>query len=110
MRIYSALPIAVFFSVFIAFGQAADPVAWLPAEINAVARINVSELYKSSLAQQEGWVKKSTEAFIQQEAFVPPGTSALSPLETGIGINRTFRESAWHKEVCDAEEVYRSVE
>lgn len=70
--------IAVFiFQGLMATARAADPVAWLPADINAVARINVLDVYKSQLAQKEGWLKKSTESFIQQEAFIPPGTSQI---------------------------------
>ena len=57
--------------------MAADPLAWLPAEINAVARINVAEIYQSPLAKKEGWIKKATESFIQQEAFIPPGTRQI---------------------------------
>lgn len=57
--------------------QAADPVAWLPPDLNAVARINVADLYKTPLARQEEWAKHSTESFIHQEAFVPPGTNQI---------------------------------
>ena len=74
---------------------AADPIAWLPGEINAVAHINVADVYKTELAIKEGWLKKSTEAFVQQEAFVPPGTSQIligADLEISSGLNasRTF--------------------
>jgi len=58
-------------------GNAADPIAWLPAEINAVARINVAEIYQSPLARKEGWMKKATESFIQHESFIPPGTKQV---------------------------------
>src|SRR6185437_6762366 len=56
---------------------AADPVAWIPADVNAVARINVAEIYKSPLAQKEGWLKKAAESFVQQDSFVPPGTTQI---------------------------------
>ena len=58
-------------------GFAADPLAWLPAEVNAVARINVAEVYQTPLARKEGWIKKATESFIQQESFIPPGTKQI---------------------------------
>jgi hypothetical protein len=54
--------------------SAADPLAWLPADVNAVARLNVADVYKTPLAKKEGWLKKATESFINQDAFVPPGT------------------------------------
>lgn len=57
--------------------SAADPLSWLPADVNAVARINVAEIYKTPLAKKEGWLKQTTESFIHQEAFVPPGTSQI---------------------------------
>ena len=57
--------------------RAADPAAWLPAEINAVARINVADIYKTPLAKKEGWLKKATESFVQQESFIPPGTNQI---------------------------------
>ena len=56
---------------------AADPVDWLPDNVNAVARINVADVYKSPLAKKEGWLKQSTESFIQQESFIPPGTNQI---------------------------------
>lgn len=56
---------------------AADPIAWLPADVNAVARINVAELYKTPLAKKEGWLAKSMESFIHQDAFIPPGTTQI---------------------------------
>ena len=63
--------------LFAAEAYAADPVAWLPGDINAVARINVDDVYKSPLAKKEGWKKQATESFIQQEAFVPPGVNQI---------------------------------
>ncbi len=72
------LMIAVSFVGILAAGaSAADPVAWLPRDINAVARVNVAEVYKSPLAQKEGWMKKAAESFVQQEAFIPPGTTQI---------------------------------
>lgn len=59
------------------YTEAADPAAWLPADINAVARINVEDLYNSPLAKKEGWAKRSTESFVNQEAFIPPGTNQV---------------------------------
>lgn len=56
---------------------AADPLAWLPKEVNAVARLNVADVYQSPLAKKEGWIKKATESFIQQESFIPPGTTQI---------------------------------
>lgn len=57
--------------------SAADPLSWLPADVNAVARLNVADIYKTPLAKKEGWLKKATESFIHQEAFVPPGTKQI---------------------------------
>ncbi len=57
--------------------KAADPLAWLPAEVNAVGRVNVADLYKTPLAQKEGWFKKASESFVQQETFIPPGTNQI---------------------------------
>ncbi|HEY0983821.1 hypothetical protein [Schlesneria sp.] len=59
------------------FSAAADPLDWLPADVNAVAKINVGDVYKSSLAKKEGWLKQATESFIQQESLVPPGTKQI---------------------------------
>jgi len=56
---------------------AADPAAWLPGDVNAVARINVADLYKTPLAKKEGWIAKATESFIHQDAFIPPGTTQI---------------------------------
>lgn len=74
---------------------AADPAAWLPADINAVARVNVADFYKSPLAQKEGLLKKSNESFVQQEAFVPPGTKQIIvaadlDLSTDLVANRKY--------------------
>lgn len=57
--------------------SAADPVTWLPAEVNAVARINVTDLYNSPLAKKEGWRKQATESFVQQDSLIPPGTQQM---------------------------------
>lgn len=57
--------------------SAADPLSWLPADVNAVARLNVAEVYKTPLAKKEGWLKQATESFIHQDAFIPPGTSQI---------------------------------
>lgn len=56
---------------------AADPLAWIPGDVNAVARINVADIYKTPIAKKEGWLKQVTESFIHQEAFVPPGTQQI---------------------------------
>lgn len=74
---------------------AAEPLAWLPADINAVARINVAEIYKSPIAQKEGWLKKSNESFVNQETFVPPGTKQIFvaadlDLSTDMIANRKY--------------------
>lgn len=92
MRAPAVCLLPVFIACQVATGIAADPIAWLPGDINAVARINVADLYKSQLALKEGWLKKSTEAFIQQEAFVPPGTSLIltgADLEISGGLTAT---------------------
>jgi hypothetical protein len=71
---------ALMVSVFLLGGaaaNAADPLAWLPADVNAVARVNVADIYKSQLAKKEGWLAKSTESFIHNEAFIPPGTNQI---------------------------------
>ena len=60
-----------------ASATAADPTVWIPSDVNAVARVNVADIYKTSLAQKEGWLKKASESFIQQEAFIPPGTNQM---------------------------------
>ncbi len=57
--------------------QAADPIGWMPAEINTIARINVSDAFKSPLARKEGWQKKASEAFVHQDSIVPPGTKQI---------------------------------
>ncbi len=57
--------------------EAADPLKWLPAEVNAVARVNVGEIYQSPIAKKEGWLKRAAESFIQQESLVPPGTEQI---------------------------------
>lgn len=74
---------------------AADPVAWLPAEINAVARIKVAEIYETPLAKKENWLKKSKEAFVQQDGFVPPGTQQILvgadlDLSDDLTANKTY--------------------
>jgi hypothetical protein len=58
-------------------GIAADPVAWLPSGVNAIARINVSDIFDSPIAKNEGWFRKTAESFIQQESFIPPGTTQI---------------------------------
>ena len=57
--------------------EAADPLKWLPAEVNAVARVNVGEIYQSPIAKKEGWLKRAAESFIQQESLGPPGTEQI---------------------------------
>lgn len=57
--------------------SAAEPLKWLPADINTVARLNVAEAFKSPVAKKEGWQKKSSEAFVHQESVVPPGTREI---------------------------------
>ncbi|WP_010585254.1 hypothetical protein [Schlesneria paludicola] len=95
MRASAVLLLPFVVACQVATGIAADPIAWLPGDINAVARINVADIYKSQLAIKEGWLKKSTEAFIQQEAFVPPGTSLILTgadleISNGVTATRTF--------------------
>lgn len=77
MMCHRALIAASFFVCLAATASAADPVSWIPADVNAIARVNVAEIYKSPLAQKEGWVKKAAESFVQQEAFIPPGTTQI---------------------------------
>jgi hypothetical protein len=77
------------------FVKAADPIAWLPSEINAVARINVAEIYGTPLAKKEDWLKKSKTSFVQQEGFVPPGTQQILmgaelDLTEDLTANRTY--------------------
>jgi hypothetical protein len=71
----SAMACVVFAATSLA--RAADPTAWLPKDVNAVARINVAEVYKTPLAKKEGWLKKATESFIQQETSLPPGVDQI---------------------------------
>ena len=63
--------------LIVSSASAADPVSWLPAEINAVARVNVAEAYKSPLARKEGWQKQVNESFVQQDSMIPPGTEQI---------------------------------
>jgi len=56
---------------------AADPLLWLPEGVNAVARLNVSEAFKSPVAKKEGWQKQASESFVHQESVVPPGTKQI---------------------------------
>jgi len=77
MRVFPLLLSVTVMAWLTVEGDAADPIAWLPAEINAVARINVAEVYQTPLARKEGWIKKATESFIQQESFIPPGTKQI---------------------------------
>ena len=72
MRSSSYLLAVSIFAGFATIAVAADPVAWLPADINAVARLNVAEIYKTPLAKKEGWIKKATESFVQQDATQNP--------------------------------------
>jgi hypothetical protein len=73
------LPALTFLIVggFAATVTAASPELWIPSNVNAVARVKVAEIYKSELARKEGWLKKATESFVQQEAFIPPGTDQI---------------------------------
>ena len=77
MRVFRLLMSVALLGWLTVEGVAADPLAWLPAEVNAVARINVAEVYQTPLARKEGWIKKATESFIQQESFIPPGTKQI---------------------------------
>ncbi len=74
--------------VFMSSASAADPVSWLPAEINAVVRVNVAEVYKTPLAKKESWLKQATESFIQQEAMIPPGVNQIL-----IGANLNLQDN-----------------
>lgn len=74
MRQLMVVGIACWGTILSGFAAAAEPVAWMPADVNAVVRIDVASIYQTPLAKKEGWLKKATESFIQQEAFIPPGT------------------------------------
>lgn len=77
MRKHAALLIFLLTGILTIDVSAADPVAWLPTDVNAVARINVANVYKAPLAKNEGWAKKATESFINEVAFIPPGTDEI---------------------------------
>ncbi|MBM4075744.1 MAG: hypothetical protein FJ267_08895, partial [Planctomycetes bacterium] len=77
MRYRRSITTTSLFCLLSTMTWAAEPVSWLPSDINAVARINVADIYKTPLAKKEAWIKKASEAFIQQEAFVPPGTTQI---------------------------------
>ena len=96
MRSYSQISWGILLLSLACTANAADPVAWLPSDVNAVARINVSDLYKSPVATKENWFKKSTEAFVQQELFVPPGTQQIvmgAELDLSRGLEATRKYS-----------------
>ncbi len=56
---------------------AADPLNWLPRDVNAVAWIDVAGMYETPLAIKEQWAKKSREAFQQHQAIIPPGVQTF---------------------------------
>ncbi len=75
--------------------NAADPLAWLPREANAVAWVNVARVYESRLAIEQEWSQKSREAFLNQQAIIPPGVKtflATAELDYGQGLH-SLRES-----------------
>lgn len=78
----------------VATATAADPMAWLPADVNAVARVNVADLYKTPRAKKEGWLKQATESFVQQDTFVPPGAQQIL---LGAELEFTDRMTAQRK-------------
>lgn len=57
--------------------SAADPISWIPGDVNAIARVNVAEAYKTPLAKKEGWQKQANESFVQQDSMIPPGTEQI---------------------------------
>jgi hypothetical protein len=74
---------------------AVEPISWMPSDVNAVARINVAEIYKSPLAQKEGWIRQAAESFIQQQSLIPPGTNQIFigaelDLADGLTANRKY--------------------
>lgn len=77
MRSHNWASILCCIGVLTNFANAADPIDWLPEGVNAAARINVADVYKSPLAKKEGWLKQATESFIQQESFIPPGADQI---------------------------------
>lgn len=64
---------------------AADPLDSLPADVNAVASIDVAGIYKSPLATQEQWTKKALQATLANEPVVPPGVDTLT-----VGSKMTY--------------------
>lgn len=56
---------------------AADPISWIPGDVNAIARVNVADAYKTPLAKKEGWQKQAAESFVQQDSVIPPGTKQI---------------------------------
>lgn len=75
---------------------AAEPQSWLPGDINAVALVNVAEVYKTPLAQKEGWIRQAAESFIQQQSFIPPGTEQIligAELDLSEGLTATRKYS-----------------
>jgi hypothetical protein len=57
---------------------AADPVARLPGDLNAVMVIDVAAVYRSPVAQKEQWSKRAAESFFQQEMLIPPTTRRVT--------------------------------
>lgn len=61
--------------------QAAEPapIPWsaIPENTNVLAVIQVDQIYSSPLAVKEGWRKLATQAFIQRDAVVPPGSRRM---------------------------------
>ncbi|MBX3443067.1 MAG: hypothetical protein KF774_11735 [Planctomyces sp.] len=57
---------------------AADPLDHLPADINAIAWMDIAAIYHSPLAKQEGWAKKAVQSLVSNQAVVPPGVESLA--------------------------------
>lgn len=81
MLCYALKPLATFAGLCLMFHaaliSAAEPLRWLPADINTVARIKVAEAFQSPIAKKENWKKKASEAFVHQESLVPPGAREI---------------------------------
>lgn len=64
--------------------------AWMPRDVNAVARVDVARVYASPLALKEHWATKSREAFQQQQPVIPPGIDevlCVADLDFTAGLN-----------------------
>jgi len=93
-----AAPIALVLLSAIAC-PAADLTDWLPADLNAVLSMNVAALYDTPLAKREDWAGKARDAFVHQEAIVPPGLKEFvigAELDLGNDLTplRTFAVAA----------------